>query len=287
MSVSPKRPLHTLHQPPVSALSRKPGAVQGDHDRVARRGEVGAVVEWDGAGTVDEGATVDEDHDWQPLGPPLDCGARRPDVEEQTVLRVAGDTILRADRTKRGGGTDMVPARIRLRWSPAPLSDRRQRIGDAAITVESTAGLGRCLDRQPADLAGRGVDCTDAGLRRGRRHGQAAADHPDRQGKPEAAHCPRRSPCSQHSPPSRHRSTPADSPRGPAPQVQRGQPVCQAETASRTSAVRRSRRRSNSREGAARSRGTSARGTSLSRSFATSMAPSAGCTASSGCRPRS
>jgi hypothetical protein len=81
----------------------------------------------------------------------------------------------------------MAPARVRLRWSPAQVSDRWQRIGDAAITVESTAGLGRCLNRQPADLAGRGVDCTDAVLRRGRRHRQPAADQPDRQGKPEAA----------------------------------------------------------------------------------------------------
>ena len=156
--------------------------VKGDHDHVARRGEVGAVIDGKGAGAEDEVAAVDENHDRQPLVL-LDGGARRPDVEEQAVLGIAGrDAILRTDGTKRGGGAEIGPARVRLRCSPAQVSDRWQRIGDAAITVESAAGLGRRLDRQPADLAGRGVDCTDAVLRRGRRHGQPAADQPDRQG---------------------------------------------------------------------------------------------------------
>src|SRR5262249_12574668 len=138
--------------------------VKGDHDHVARRGEVGAVIDGKGAGAKDEVAAVDEDHHRHPLVP-LDGGARRPDVEEQAVLGIVGRAILRADGTKRGGGAELLPAWVRLRWSPAQVSDRWQRIGNAAITVESTAGLDRCLDGRPADLAGRGVDSTDAVLR--------------------------------------------------------------------------------------------------------------------------
>src|SRR5262249_56818942 len=116
--------------------------VDRDQDHIARWGEMGAVIEREGARAVDEVAAVDEDHDRQPLVP-FDGGARRPYVEEQAVLGIAGrHAVLRADGTKGGGRAEIAPARIRLRWSPAQVTDRWQRVGNAAIAVESTAGRG-------------------------------------------------------------------------------------------------------------------------------------------------
>jgi len=83
---------------------------------------------------------------------PLDGGARRPDVEEQAVLGIVGRAILRADGAKRSSGTELLPAWVRLRWSPAQVSDGWQRIGNAAITVESTAGLAGASIARPQTL---------------------------------------------------------------------------------------------------------------------------------------
>src|SRR5262249_60531782 len=92
--------------------------------------------------------------------------SRRPDVEEQAVLGIASrHAILRADGAKRGGAPQPVPARVRLRRSPAQRTDRRQRIGDAAIAVERTSRIGRGVDRQPADLARLRGGRPDASLR--------------------------------------------------------------------------------------------------------------------------
>ena len=81
--------------------------VEGDHHHVARCGEVGAVIDRQGARAEQEGAAMDEDHDRQPLAL-VDRGARRPDVEEQAVLGIAAvGPVLRADGAERGGAAEM------------------------------------------------------------------------------------------------------------------------------------------------------------------------------------
>ena len=142
--------------------------VERHHDQVAGRGEVGAVIDRQRAGAEQEGAAMDEHHDRQPLAP-LDRGARRPDVEEQAVLGVAGGrAVLRAYGAERDRLADTGPGWQGLRWRQAQVAHRRLRVGDAAIAVEGASRARWRRHRQAADHAGRGRHRADAALRGGR-----------------------------------------------------------------------------------------------------------------------